>query len=165
MSQDDHVFVIGFYIYFSFWFQRSVVCVFHIFCYYFFIFYFKKKINSVTKTFRNSQMMSLASFLKFWCCFEINWLNWVCVFNVSRGGMGGWKAFSDWRSGVGTTSGKWSPHEDSLHCSLPHWCLLLGSQGNGLQMIYTHIYIYIYCVYIFLAHLLIDYFRKVLISY
>ena len=58
--------------------------------------------------------------------------------------MGGWKAFSDWRSGVGTTSGKWSPHEDSLHCSLPHWCLLLGSQGNGLQMIYTHTHIYIY---------------------
>ena len=49
--------------------------------------------------------------------------------------MGGWKTISDWRSGGGTTSGKWSPHKDSLHCTLPLWCLLLGSQDNGFQMI------------------------------
>ena len=108
--------------------------------------------------------MSLASFLKFWRCFEINGLNWVCIFIVSRGGMGGWKAFSDWRSGVGTTSGKWSPHEDSLHCSLPHWCLLLGSQGNGFQMIYIYIYFF-FCVHVIYKLDLMDIFTDRLVNF
>ena len=61
------------------------------------------------------------------------WFMWlIACLGCSCGGMGGREATGYWRSGGGATTEEWSSFEDPLHFIMPHWCLLLGSQGKQL---------------------------------
>lgn len=48
----------------------------------------------------------------------------------SRGGLGTQQAIGDRGCAGGSAAGWWSPNQDTLHCSLPHWCLHLEWQGS-----------------------------------
>ena len=51
----------------------------------------------------------------------------------SCGCLGGEHAVGNRGCAGGSTTGRWGSSQDSLHCSLPHWCLHLEWKGIFLS--------------------------------